>query len=46
VKIVKGENVSFSDEAIYTGADQKIVLKGKPKLVIYSTADFKEAFGN
>ncbi len=46
VKIVKGENVSYSDEALYTADDQKIILKGKPKLVIYSTADFKEAFGN
>lgn len=46
VKIVKGENVSYSDEALYTADDQKIVLKGKPKLVIYSTADFKQAFGN
>ncbi|MCX5714340.1 MAG: hypothetical protein NT033_05935, partial [Candidatus Omnitrophica bacterium] len=46
VKIVKGQNVSFSDEALYTAVDQKIVLKGKPKLVIYSTTDFKQAFDN
>lgn len=45
VKIVRGENVSFSDEATYSAEDQKIVLKGKPKLVIYSTTDFKAALG-
>jgi LPS export ABC transporter protein LptC len=47
VKIVRGENTSFSEEAIYTGADKKIVLSGKPKLIIFSTGDFKDAsFGN
>lgn len=41
VRIVRGDNVSYSDEAVYTASDQKITLKGKPKLVIYSTQDFK-----
>jgi LPS export ABC transporter protein LptC len=41
VRIVRGENVSYSDEAVYTAADQKITLKGKPKLVIYTAQDFK-----
>lgn len=39
VKIIKGENISYSEEAIYTAADKKIVLTGRPKLVIYSTKD-------
>jgi len=43
VKIVRGENVSYSDEAIYTAADKKITLTGRPKLIIESTEDFKNA---
>ncbi|MCM8779917.1 MAG: hypothetical protein NC914_02065, partial [Candidatus Omnitrophica bacterium] len=37
VKIVRGENISYSQEATYSAADQKVVLTGRPKLVIYST---------
>jgi LPS export ABC transporter protein LptC len=37
VKIVRGENISYSEEAVYTSSDRKITLSGKPKLVIYST---------
>ncbi len=43
VKIVRGDNVSFSDEAIYTAKDKKITLSGRPKLILYSTEDFKNA---
>lgn len=43
VRIVRGENVSYSDEATYTAADKKIMLSGKPRLVIYSTEDLKSA---
>ncbi|MFH0855322.1 MAG: LPS export ABC transporter periplasmic protein LptC [Candidatus Omnitrophota bacterium] len=47
VKIVRGENTSFSDEAVYTASDRKIVLLGRPKLVFYSTKDIENAsFGN
>lgn len=47
VKIVRGENVSYSEEAVYTGADKKITLIGRPKLVINSTQGFNDAsFGN
>ena len=45
VKVVKGENVSYSDEAVYNAGDQKITLTGKPRLVIYSADDFKQSFG-
>jgi len=44
VKIVRGENVSYSEEATYSGTDQKITLTGRPKLVIYTAADMKTAF--
>jgi len=46
VKIVRGENTSYSDEAVYTAADKKIVLSGKPKLIIYSTEDLNAPTGN
>lgn len=46
VKIVRGENVSYSEEAIYTASDRKIVLVGSPKLIIYSTEDFNASSGN
>jgi lipopolysaccharide export system protein LptA len=45
VRVVKGENVSYSEVAEYNAADQKIVLTGKPRLVIYSAEDFKQGFG-
>lgn len=45
VKIVRGDNVSYSDEAIYTASDKKIILNGRPKLVLYSTEDLGAAFG-
>lgn len=44
VKIVRGENTSYSEEAIYTASDKKITLIGRPKLVIYSAEEFKDAF--
>ncbi|RKY33031.1 MAG: LPS export ABC transporter periplasmic protein LptC [Candidatus Omnitrophota bacterium] len=44
VKIVRGENISYSDEAVYTAMDKKITLSGKPKLVIYSTEDLNAVF--
>jgi LPS export ABC transporter protein LptC len=43
VKITRGENVSYSDEATYTASDRKIILTGRPKLVIYSTQEFNNA---
>ncbi len=47
VRIVRGENTSYSDEAVYSALDKKIILSGKPKLVFYSTEDLKNAsFGN
>ncbi|MDP2941533.1 MAG: LPS export ABC transporter periplasmic protein LptC [Candidatus Omnitrophota bacterium] len=43
VKVVRGENVSYSEEAIYNAVERKITLSGKPKLIIYSTEDMKNA---
>lgn len=46
VKIVRGDNLSYSDEAIYTALDRKITLLGRPKLIIYSTEDIGASFGD
>lgn len=46
VKIVRGENISYSDEAIYTASDKKIMLTGRPKLVIYSSEDLSAVTGD
>ena len=46
VKILRGENISYSEEAIYTASDKKIKLSGKPRLIIYSTEDFNASVGN
>lgn len=43
VKIVQGENVSYSDEATYNAIDKKIILSGKPKLLIYSSEGLNNA---
>ncbi|OGX18818.1 MAG: LPS export ABC transporter periplasmic protein LptC [Omnitrophica WOR_2 bacterium RBG_13_44_8b] len=43
VKIVRGSNTSYSEEAVYTTLDSKITLTGRPKLIIYSAEDFKNA---
>ncbi|MBM3252512.1 MAG: LPS export ABC transporter periplasmic protein LptC [Candidatus Omnitrophica bacterium] len=36
VKIKRQENESYSEEAVYTVADKKITLIGRPKLILYS----------
>lgn len=44
VKIIKGENISYSDEAVYLASDKKIILTGRPKLILSSTDDLKGVF--
>ena len=46
VKIVSGENVSYSDEAVYSAADKRIVLNGRPRLIISTTEGFSASSGN
>lgn len=46
VKITRGQNVSFSQEAVYSALDRKIVLTGRPKLVIYSSEEINAPLGN
>ncbi|MBM3249383.1 MAG: LPS export ABC transporter periplasmic protein LptC [Candidatus Omnitrophica bacterium] len=46
VKVVRGENVSYSEEAIYSAQDKKLTLTGRPKLIIYSTEGFGAPAGD
>jgi lipopolysaccharide export system protein LptA len=46
VRILRGENISYSQEAIYTAIDKKITLTGKPQIVIYQTETQDATFGN
>jgi lipopolysaccharide export system protein LptA len=39
VKITQGENVTYSDKALYIEKDKKILLVGRPKLIIYEDSD-------
>jgi LPS export ABC transporter protein LptC len=46
VKISRGENISYCDEAVYTASDRKILLSGRPKLIIFSSQDLAVSSGN
>jgi LPS export ABC transporter protein LptC len=46
VQILQGENVSYSEKAVYTAVDQKLTLDGAPRLVIYQTEKMSAAFRN
>jgi LPS export ABC transporter protein LptC len=47
VKVVRGDNVSYSDEAVYSAVEKRLVLTGRPKLVIASMEGISDAsFGN
>jgi len=47
VKIVRAENISYSDTAVYTTKDKKVVLTGRPKLVLYSEEGLEDvSFGD
>ena len=43
VKIVKADNTSYSDEAEYTAAAKKMILTGRPRLVINSKEKLLDA---
>jgi len=36
VKIIRGENISYSDGAVFVAAEKRLLLTGKPKLVIFT----------
>ena len=44
VKITKGENITYSDTATYVEADKKVILTGRPKIVIYQDGSIAGGF--
>ena len=43
VKVLRGENTSYSEEASYSASDKKLILSGNPRLVIYSNEELSSA---
>ncbi|MCK5493587.1 MAG: LPS export ABC transporter periplasmic protein LptC [Candidatus Omnitrophica bacterium] len=39
VKIVRDDNVTFAQKAVYLGKEQKLVLEGKPRLIYFPQED-------
>ncbi|MCK5491836.1 MAG: LPS export ABC transporter periplasmic protein LptC, partial [Candidatus Omnitrophica bacterium] len=39
VKIVRDDNVTFAQKAVYLGKEQKLVLEGKPRLIYFPRED-------
>ncbi len=46
VSITQGENTSFSDKAVYNAIDQKMVLSGRPKLILFTGEEGFAPFGD
>jgi len=46
VRILRGENTTYSQEAIYDAQSKKITLTGRPRIIIYQSEDMNAAFGN
>lgn len=43
VKVIRGDNISYSEEAIYIVSAKKLILTGRPKLIISSTEELNDA---
>ena len=47
VEIVQGENKTYAQKAEYNASDQKLILTGRPKLILLTEGDGGIAtFGN
>ena len=46
VEIHQGENITYSQKAVYDAKTGKLTLTGQPKLVIYSTEGFSQLMGS
>jgi LPS export ABC transporter protein LptC len=46
VRIVRGDDTSYSQEAVYTAMDKRIILTGRPQIEVYQTENMNAAFGN
>lgn len=42
VRIIREENTSESDSAVFTASDKKLILTGRPKLVLYAEEEKEE----
>ena len=45
VKVVRDDNVTFAEKAVYSQKEQKIILEGRPRLVIFPKGESKSLFG-
>lgn len=46
VVITQGENQTFAEKAVYNADDQKVVLSGRPKMIMETQGNGFSAFGN
>ncbi len=46
VRIIRGDNISYSQEVLYTAADKKIILTGRPQIIIYQTENANATLGD
>jgi len=46
VSITQGENVSYSEEAVYSAQERRILLQGRPKVVFYTAEGLHAPAGN
>ena len=42
VKITRGEDITYSEKATYVEADKKVILTGRPKIVIYQEGSLQQ----
>ena len=42
VRVVRGEDSTYSEKAIYTTEDQKIILVGKPRIYIHAPEEMEK----
>jgi LPS export ABC transporter protein LptC/lipopolysaccharide transport protein LptA len=46
VEIIQGENRTYADRAVYRAEDKKVVLSGRPKMIMLTEGEDFAAFGN
>ena len=44
VKITRDKNITFSEKATYVESEKKVILSGRPKLVIYAEGGIEKTF--
>ena len=44
VKITRGEDITYSEKATYIDSDKRVILTGKPKIVIYKEGSLQDNF--